>query len=1524
MQSFLYLIGSGTTTPNIAQEIAASQENLIILGGTASDPALNMSVANPNGNKLILGYTDLTEASKWEEPSLFSGTSLPSWFGNANPNWPGCYSVQYWNPAWEQVLFARINQLVSQGYNGIFLDVASGDSEWAAGNSFGNPTNTNATQQLATLITDIRGYVNSLHLATPFYIVANDPQTVALQDPAALKSLDAIFNETLYYGSTGAGGTVTPYALPSSSQDYVENVVGPAYNASGVPVLGSDYPTTSNLAQDFQSFAAYSAMGWIPSVVNAANTTSTLTSGPYMAMAVAANPTVQGSLNLVNFLSGGLVANATLIGGNQGDFFIGGPGQNTIRAGSGNDTIYAHPAAAGLKGVLSFQLAGDWLGSHSAPTLEVLVNGHVVQAPLAITQNMNASGYSWQTVTVSTAGLGPITSVELLAGGTSWTSSSNYDLLFLKSASYEGHSIPISQLTYSSGAGISSGSSVASLGVNGNATLAGSNLPASTFLANTSDVIDGGAGTNTVVYRAASTQYDIVREANGKVLVTALATAEGPDLISNIQTLQFADKSIAIASTPTAAPAYAAVAGQALSVSAASGVLAATTDYNGLTLTASLAANGGPAHGTLTLNANGSFTYTANAGYVGTDSFTYLAKDGLSAGTPITVTLNVAAGSASPPVTHAASYNDQAGHTLSVAAASGVLSTDTDPNGLAMTASLATNGGPSHGTLTLNADGSFTYTPTLGFAGTDSFTYVASDSQGSSTPTTVTLNVAAGTVATQAASYGANAGHALTVNAASGVLAGDTDPNGLAMTATLAQNGGPQHGALTLNADGSFTYTPTAGYAGTDSFTYIASDSLGSSAPTTVTLNVAAGTIATQAASYGANAGHALTVNAASGVLAGDTDPNGLAMTATLATNGGPQHGALTLNADGSFTYTPTAGYAGTDSFTYIASDGLGSSAPTTVTLNVAAQAPTTQAASYGANAGHVLTEAAAQGVLAGASDPNGLTLTAALAQNGGPQHGALVLNADGSFTYTPNAGFAGTDSFTYIASDSLGSSAPTTVTLNVAAGTIATQAGAYSAHAGRTLTVAPSSGILTHDTDPNGLAMTASLATNGGPAHGTLTLNADGSFTYTPTLGFAGSDHFTYIASDSLGSSAPTTVTLNVVDPPPTANPDTYAIAGDKAATVAAAQGVLANDVDNNGLSLTAVLAQNGGPSHGTLTLNANGSFTYTPTLGFVGTDSFTYLAQDSLSSTPTTVTLNVAAQNITGGTGGDTYHVYNSADQITVAAGTPNESVIATCDYVLPANIQNLTVNGSGLTGAGNAMNDTLTSLGGPNTLVAGTGVDTFYVNNTGDVVINTTSQQHDVIISSVSYALPTGVHSLRLITPGTTAIGNAAGGNYLTSVNGGDTLVGGAGGNDVFSVSHSNDIIQVAAGTPNETVNAWCSYTLSDNVQNLVGKTANAVTLVGNTMNNVITAGSGADTLTGGGGADTFVANIAAHATTITDFTAADRIDISAFLNSGLHPTFTDHGTYSTVDFSNGEHITLLGVHASSLSLSDHFIV
>ena len=301
--------------------------------------------------------------------------------------------------------------------------------------------------------------------------------------------------------------------------------------------------------------------------------------------------------------------------------------------------------------------------------------------------------------------------------------------------------------------------------------------------------------------------------------------------------------------------------------------------------------------------------------------------------------------------------------------------------------------------------------------------------------------------------------------------------------------------------------------------------------------------------------------------------------------------------------------------------------------------------------------------------------------------------------------------------------------------------------------------------------------------------------------------------------------------------------------------------------------------------------------------------------------------ANTLVGGSGVDTFYVNNIGDTVVAAAGQVGDLIISTVSYTAPANILNLTVQGTGLTATANSLNDHLTSLGGANTLVGGSGIDTFYINNAGDQVVVPAGQTADIIISSVSYTLSGDLHILRLTSAGLTATGAAAGHNYLTSMSGGDTLIGGAGGYDVFTVSHSNDILQVAAGTPDETVNAYGSYTLAANIQNLVGAGGAAMTLTGNSMDNVITAGKGADTLTGGGGNDTFVFAPGDKVETITDFnatTAHDQIDISGYQASGITETFVDHGAYSTINFSNGDVITLNGIHATSLSVSGHYII
>jgi VCBS repeat-containing protein len=177
-----------------------------------------------------------------------------------------------------------------------------------------------------------------------------------------------------------------------------------------------------------------------------------------------------------------------------------------------------------------------------------------------------------------------------------------------------------------------------------------------------------------------------------------------------------------------------------------------------------------------------------------------------------------------------------------------------------------------------------------------------------------------------------------------------------------------------------------------------------------------------------------------------------------------------------------------------------------------------------------------------------------------------------------------------------------------------------YSTNQNTVLTVtAP--GVLDNDTDGDGDTLTAVLDTT--PSHGSLSLNANGSFTYTPDPGFEGNDTFTYHADDGINISNAATVTITVLNTAPIAISDAYSTTEGAALTVPA-PGVLSNDTDTDNDALTAVLDSN--VTNGTLTLNANGAFTYTPAAGFVGTDSFTYHTNDGTDdSNVVTVTINI-----------------------------------------------------------------------------------------------------------------------------------------------------------------------------------------------------------------------------------------------------------------------------------------------------------
>jgi VCBS repeat-containing protein len=270
-------------------------------------------------------------------------------------------------------------------------------------------------------------------------------------------------------------------------------------------------------------------------------------------------------------------------------------------------------------------------------------------------------------------------------------------------------------------------------------------------------------------------------------------------------------------------------------------VLTNDSDPDGDTLTATL--DVGPAHGDLTFNADGSFTYTPTGDFHGIDGFTYRARDGVNA-TPGTVTITVLADN-DPPVAHADAYSIGQGGTLNVVATSGLLSNDNDVDNAAGQLTALLGVGPANGTLSLAADGSFTYTPSATFTGVDSFTYRASDGSGTSTLATVTVAVTpTGHV------NGAPTGGTFTAgdpDPRTGVVIGSvsaTDPDGDTLSYGAPINTGK--GTISINAaTGSFTYTPSdearqaaASTPGVDTDSFVVTVSDGNGGATTVAVSV--------------------------------------------------------------------------------------------------------------------------------------------------------------------------------------------------------------------------------------------------------------------------------------------------------------------------------------------------------------------------------------------------------------------------------------------------------------------------------------------------------------------------------------------------------------------------------------------------------------------------------------------------------------------------------------------------------------
>ena len=266
-----------------------------------------------------------------------------------------------------------------------------------------------------------------------------------------------------------------------------------------------------------------------------------------------------------------------------------------------------------------------------------------------------------------------------------------------------------------------------------------------------------------------------------------------------------------------------------------------------------------------------------------------------------------------------------------------MLDGDSDPEGDPLTAELISD--PTHGSLSLADNGTFTYSHDGSETTIDSFTYRANDGELDSNTVTISISIAPVNDPPLAVSDTIEVDEGGTATALTNgvlsVLDGDSDPEGNPLTAVLFVY--PTHGNLSLSNNGTFSYSHDGSETTSDSFTYRAND--GELDSNTVTISISIEPVndpplAVSDAIEVDEGGTATSLtNGVLSVLDGDSDPEGDSLTAELISD--PTHGSLSLAANGTFLYSHDGSETTSDTFSYRANDGTDLSAITTVTVTV-------------------------------------------------------------------------------------------------------------------------------------------------------------------------------------------------------------------------------------------------------------------------------------------------------------------------------------------------------------------------------------------------------------------------------------------------------------------------------------------------------------------------------------------------------------------------------------------------------------
>ena len=644
-----------------------------------------------------------------------------------------------------------------------------------------------------------------------------------------------------------------------------------------------------------------------------------------------------------------------------------------------------------------------------------------------------------------------------------------------------------------------------------------------------------------------------------------------------------------------------------------------TTDVENDSIMYSIKEENDPASGSVELS-GGTYTYTPDADFNGTDEFTVTVSDGTNE-VDCTITVTVDEVNDDPVPTYDASIETDEDTPITPSL------TAMDVDGDDLEYSVKDGNGPDNGTLTL-ISGGYTYAPDQDFNGSDSFTITISDGTAEVNCTiTVTVNSVNDA---PVPSYSATISTDEDTTTSPTLTASDVD--GDELTFSVKDGNGPANGTLEL-AEGGYTYSPNADFNGTDTFTITVSDGTADvDCEITVTVNsVNDAPVPSYSASISTDEDTATTEN----LTATDVDEDELSY--SVAEGNGPSHGTLEL-IDGGYTYTPNADYNGSDYFTITVSDGVAEvDCEIGVTVNAVNDTPVAVEDSSSTDEDESVTISVLDNdtdIDSGEGDT--LTVSAIMVS---PNNGTATITGD-DVIYEPNANYFGTDTFTYQVTDSGLLTATAEVMVKVNSINDNPQPDGllseYTTDEDTAITI--TFDLADVETPPETLTMqvvsgdTSVVAQNRISTSGLEDTDPAVSITINPLANKNGDVPFTIYASDGF-QTASYTFTLHVtpVNDAPTARNNSIGFTEDTSLEINISSQLLANDydIDNDSseLSFDGIVTTT---SNGTLVDNENGTLTYTPNANYDGTDTFTYRITDPDDATDTaTVTLTAAAVN-------------------------------------------------------------------------------------------------------------------------------------------------------------------------------------------------------------------------------------------------------------------------------------------------------